>query len=106
MNTKISYMYRDAGNYKNCGTVVAEGKLTNRQIEELKGFDQFIAEQVGLAPLQEGEYNPEYDHPYHEVTDVELTEEEPTIKMTAKQLYQAFTSVMKWDESLSGYSGF
>lgn len=103
-NTKINYMYRCAGNYKTSGSVVVEGALNKNEIAQLEGIDSFIPEQVDMPALQEGEYDSDLDHPYHEVTSVEIVDE-PTdgCDYTAKKLHKLLTSTPKWDESLSEF---
>lgn len=37
MNTRISYLYRDAGNYKRWNEAVVEGIITLEQIDSIMG---------------------------------------------------------------------
>ncbi len=96
-NTHFSYMYRDASNYKQSGSVVLAGRLTFEQIEPfLQDGVNFIASDVGLVDLQtqiarRGFAFPDHqdDHVFSEVTngDLEATNSEPNAPVTAKQLY-------------------
>lgn len=109
MNTKISYMYRDADNYKQYAEVVIEGSISdedkklilNKRDEEL----YFIPSQVGLDDLQERMPSPigDSDHIWHELQDedINLTEDDPTINHTfdnVKDLVDRFKEIDKWDE--------
>ena len=85
-NTKISYMYRDASNYKAGIEIVAEGKITPKEVQTLKDNlndgEFFVPSMVGLPDLQERMSTPigEDDHPYHEIDperDIEYTREDP-----------------------------
>lgn len=71
----IEYLYRDAANWKTYGQALLSGGCTpdlSAQIEHvLDGHRLFIAEQVGLPPLQPvhaATYggDPELDHVFHE----------------------------------------
>lgn len=120
MNTKISYMYRDADNYKAYRHEVLRGTLTAAQIAFL--FDKagegniegFIPSQVGLPDLQvelmsydsaygEEGYDPfgagGSDHVWHEITKIEQINEEVTTKVSAGQFFKAFAAAAKkgWD---------
>ena len=107
MNTQFEYMYRDGDNYKTFGTVVLSGTLTSAEKEEiintLDESEYFIPSQVGLENIQEcvteqTDPNPEFDHIWHELVEEDITEtqQNPTIKMTARELLQRFRTV-KWD---------
>lgn len=85
INTRLTYMYRDADNYKVGAEVVFEGRY--RLAEDLApmllaldssvGTPSFVPGQVGLKDLQdrfqgcESRWDPERDHPWHEVTGLE-----------------------------------
>ena len=55
MNTKISYLYRDADNYKMHNKCVIAGTLTTEQTRTIKDCcemgEYFIPRQVGLSHL-------------------------------------------------------
>lgn len=101
-NTKFSYLYRDASNYKAFRELVLEGKLTRKDIQDvLEDGANFIPEQVGLPELQAelGQYGAEFpsedDHVWHEIDSIAETDEEPNFELTAKQVKQLFLDVKK-----------
>ncbi|MCG8606146.1 hypothetical protein MJD09_14315 [bacterium] len=102
MNTEITYLYRDADNYKANGAVVVVGEI---QYEDIRAYLQdgmhFIPSQVGLDALNG--YDAIHDHPYHELTedDFELSEAKPTSELTAQQVIANFKQAHKegWDDS-------
>jgi hypothetical protein len=107
MNTEITYLYRDADNYKQGNTVVVQGELTFEQIEPyLEEGCYFIAGQVGLEDLQwrwleKGFGFPsDADHVFSELDDscIEPTSDEPTLSLTADQLLDRFRATNgQWD---------
>lgn len=86
MNTKLWYMYRDASNYKEHDFVILSGEFTPEQREYLEQVEEFIPMEVGLESLQErlGEFG-EDDHVFHEISELEPTDEEPTDKRTVSE---------------------
>lgn len=90
MNTRISYLYRDACNYKNFNETIIEGNLF---IEHLMPFlkDEllFIPSKVGMLDLQPNEWT-EDDHIWHEIEKLEATTEDPTMNITAEKLIEQF----------------
>jgi len=109
MNTKISYFYRDADNYKAHHSVILKGKLSAKQISEilnkLEGGEMFIPRQVDLPPLQEQLkiYDTQdwgTDHEWHELDkySFENTSEKPTEEFSATQFHKLFISIEKWEE--------
>lgn len=104
-NTKLSYMYRDADNYKVYRDVVFSGELrTNMILDELnKQLEMFVPSQIDLDDLQEelqiyDSQDHETDHCWHEITDITSTDEEPTDERTihefALQVFKtSFTEV-------------
>ncbi len=94
-NTRIDYLYRDAGNYKAHGHVVVAGRV---RFGDLKPFldcgEYFVPPTVGIPPLNiEGEpRDPRLDHPWHELSPEGFsgTGEPPTIDATAAQLIGSF----------------
>ena len=111
MNTKMSYMYRDADNYKSFTEIVISGELTevqkNRIVSKLDDDTYFIPEQLGLPAnrLDDYPYDPEVDHPYCELIGFELTAADATESLTVEELVAAFESVESWDESLNVFEG-
>jgi hypothetical protein len=102
-------MYRDAGNWKQYETVILKGEISQADIEvimaSLKDKEYFLPAQVGLETLQERwEFLNIDDHIWHELTrgDIVLTDEEPTIELTAEQLVTNFKNV-SWDENEAYY---
>jgi hypothetical protein len=107
-NTSISYMYRDASNWKRFNTIILEGELKPQDIDFI--FDcledqlLFLPEQVGLPTLQKDwESLDERDHVWHELDrkDIRLVNESPTTFMTAKAFLEKFRPVYfkGWDVS-------
>ena len=92
MNTKISYMYRDAANYKIHCEEVVKGEIRDEDREDLfenhpTELEEFYPATIGFkAPtfVTEG-YKPYPDDPdTHEISDITLTESEPTVNMTVE----------------------
>ncbi|MFA6433653.1 MAG: hypothetical protein WCW52_03050 [Elusimicrobiales bacterium] len=85
MNTLMEYLYRDASNYKQYGSIVLQGSIALTSIRHLL-FDKtyFIPSQVGLPDLhhkfaeQGFEYPTEDDHEWHEIISMRPTSREPT----------------------------
>lgn len=75
MLTRITYLYRDASNYKFWGTFVVDGQITQDDVEPYL-FDHtcFVPQMVGLEGLQPASLN-EDDHDLHEFHAFEPTEE-------------------------------
>ncbi len=85
MNIKLLYLYRDAGNYKQCGEVVYTNK-NKLAVEYIRDFLRsrliyglwFFVSDWHLKDLHHYPFDLEIDHDYHEFDDVEETEEQPT----------------------------
>lgn len=96
MNTRINYLYRDAGNYKVHNEAVICGEMTAEQekviMDSLDEGIYFIPRQVGLEGRRFDSYDPSVDHPWFEWQGYELTEDAPTAELTAEGLTEAFTS--------------
>lgn len=96
-NSKVEYLYRDAGNYKARGHIVLTGPATTEQVERLQKtlFDGecFVAAQVGVPDLFPDAVN-DLDHCLHEFEDVEEpfapTDEAPTDARTVEEFVAAF----------------
>lgn len=83
MNTAISYLYRDAHNYKEFGEEVLEGELDEAQQQAILDMgEDFLPGYFDLPVLRVG-YNLEFDHIWHEVTEVYPTTSKPTVSLTA-----------------------
>lgn len=103
MNTQIYYLYRDASNYKNMNWQVVSGTLTDEQIEKITesmdGGEYFIPRQVGL-PEERFEKITEDDHCWFEISRIFKTDSEPTLELTAEELYQNFINASgNWNET-------
>ncbi len=109
-NSKFSYMYRDASNYKQFGYVIFCGKPTPKDVEcvigNLHEGDFFIPEDVGLQPLQQKFESVSIDdHPWHEIdfktgterSPFKLTNEDPTDARGVHEFATEFAQA-KWDE--------
>lgn len=103
-NTCLSYMYRDADNYKQYTQVVMAGALTLEQasaiMDGLDDDDGFVPSGVGLPDLQEQMvtgWDEQSDHPYHEIDGISLTTSEPTIVMTTAEFVALFAAA-DWEK--------
>jgi hypothetical protein len=105
-NTEITYQYRDADNYKQYESVIFYGSLTPDEIGRIMakadhsaGNPAFIPSQVGMEDLQPRmtSFPSTSDHVWHELESIELTDNEPTIETTAKQVLAQFENVTEWD---------
>lgn len=85
MNIQFSYMYRDAGNFKNFGEVVfvnlnhlsleyLNTKIKTALLDEMF-FDAFA---VGVPELFFDEYDEELDHDWHEFDQLAEIKNAPT----------------------------
>ena len=96
MNTKISYLYRDADNYKMSNECVIIGTLTAEQVHTIRDCcdmgEYFIPRQVGLPECRFDRYNPEADHCWFELDEDSFSEttELPTVALTATELLNRF----------------
>lgn len=108
MNTRLSYLYRDASNYKQAAGVTLSGSASeaDRALidSRLDQGEWFIPSQVGLRDLQRdfqsGGNLYEDDHVWHELDverDIEDTHNAPTVAMTWSELVARFASVTDWD---------
>jgi|LSQX01.1.fsa_nt_gb hypothetical protein len=95
MNMEIEYLYRDQHNYKTWNTVIVNGELSEKQIDEIIScLDErlyFIPSKVGLPENKFGEIT-EADHPWFELEKDGFTKttEKPTVDITAQELYKRF----------------
>lgn len=111
MNTKISYLYRDAYNYKVHNECVVKGTLTEEQIETIMDCldcgEYFIPHKVGLTENKFGEET-DADHDFFEMDSdgFEQTKEAPTAFITADALVEAFKNCKdKWEEIMPPVRG-
>lgn len=98
-NTEVSYMYRDADNYKVSRRVVLGGTITvAKAMEIVRALDEgqyFVPSEIGLEDIQGGflagaDWNEQVDHPFHELTGIALTDDEPFGDMTAAKFHERF----------------
>ncbi len=101
MNIKFSYLYRDAGNYKNYNNIIfsnpnnisveqLENSIRNSLIEGL-WFDA-INWRIPDLYFKEYEWNNELDHCWHEFGQLKETTEKPTTETTIDMF---LTSILK-----------
>jgi hypothetical protein len=102
MNTRLTYMYRDASNYKFYGGAVFEGEITAEERIEftaaLHGEENFIAEQVGLESVRPGGTYPD-DGVWHEFLEWEVVTQLATEGSVHE--FVALCVATKWDEGLA-----
>ena len=111
LNTKISYIYRDADNYKMQNECVIEGTLTEDQKQQILDcrFDGewFIPKMVGLPEERFGEWDDQADHPYFELYEhsFEETSLSPTVRVKGEDLVTAFKRCYQagWSEQYHQY---
>ena len=97
MNTRIDYLYRDAGNYKVYNTCVVggeAGRLQQTLIREacLPEQDQFIPSRVGLPEERFPSWS-EDDTVFFELEDITLTEDEATVPIDIEELAFRFQTM-------------
>ena len=80
MNIKFSYLYRDAGNYKNYGEVVFHNPndLSFKEIEglirsKLIEGQWFVVKDWNLPDLHFDRYDEDLDHGWHEFEGISYT---------------------------------
>lgn len=101
-STRVSYMYRDGSNYKQHRDAIFAGEITQAERavirDALDGDAHFFPAQVGLDVLYTGwPTHYEDDHPWHELTELEVVDLEPTQDETIHGFAQRFAAVT-WDE--------
>jgi len=79
-NIQLSYLYRDAGNYKLFGQAIFRNpenlspeEIQSRLQARLIDGEFFDAEKWGIPKLQFENYLPDQDHPWHEIEKIEAT---------------------------------
>ena len=106
MNTRFSYLYRDACNYKAFNQVVIKGECSDqdkRLINLALDGEFFIPEQIGLPLVRPSEEITIDDHCFAELdpeNDINLTDEEPTVAITWSEIMNNFRAALKdgWDD--------
>lgn len=95
-NTRFSYLYRDASNYKKANAVVIRGAFLHSDEEtilaSLNEGEFFIPRQVGL-PEERFDKLSEDDHCWFEYMEMGLTDAKPTIDLSVAQLVERFRAV-------------
>lgn len=104
-NTRITYLYRDACNYKQYNSVVVTGTFTEQQIETiiscLDGGEYFIPKQIGLPETRFEEIT-EDDHCWFELNKngFKVTEVEADVDISADEIVKRFLEAKEnWDDS-------
>lgn len=105
MNTIISYIYRDASNYKKRQRVIVKGEVSKSDeqaiYESLNEGLYFIPRQVGLPEERFDDSPTEDDHCWFEMEEgsFEYTELPPTENITAAEVVKAFQETNgAWDD--------
>jgi len=114
MNTKISYLYRDASNYKEHNEVIVSGEFTSNDLKRIsRCLDEgefFIPRDVGLPENRITPYRTDDDHCWFEMEIWEnedgtydggfkLTDDEPTVDLDMQELVRNFENVKTWNET-------
>ena len=97
MNTKISYLYRDASNNKVPNECIVRGLLTEEQTQAIldcRDGDNFIPSQVGLPEKRFDRFDPEEDTCWFELyeSSFDPTDAEATVDMSVDELVSHFLS--------------
>lgn len=105
MNTRISYLYRDASNYKQHNEVIVPGTFTLEQIETIIGCldagEYFIPDQIGFPEERFGSIT-EDDHCWFELNKAgfEETDAVASIDMSPDEVVAKFLEAKgNWDDS-------
>ncbi len=89
MNTRLEYRYKNAAGYVDYRSTIIEGELQLAQLTPYaKESNLFIPGQVGLPALNGKDL--EVDGPYHEMLNLDLTQDKPENDLTAVELLQKF----------------
>lgn len=106
MNTKISYLYRDASNYKVPNECIVRGLLTDEQTKAILDCldrDNFIPSQVGLPERRFDRFDPQEDHCWFELQEngFEPTDSEATVDLSVDELVFRFLARKdRWDDTV------
>lgn len=106
-NTKISYLYRDANNYKKQNVVILNGCITPEQIDTivscLQDEEYFIPQQVGLPEERFDDITLD-DHAWFELgkESFEPTDKAATENLSISELMGNFISAKdNWNDEWS-----
>ncbi|WP_018527426.1 hypothetical protein [Alkalispirochaeta alkalica] len=100
MNTRFSYLYSDASNYKKHHEIVLAGTLRELDLcEFLRDGEFFIPHEIDLPELQDKPLTLD-DHIWHTFGAVEPTTEDPTDQRRAKEFLRAWkrAAALDWNE--------
>ena len=96
-NLKFEYLYRDAGNYKQYGSVIfinptqIQPELAKNQIKPyLIDGEFFYPEKVQVPSIEVFEFDSEFDHDWYEFEKFSLTDEKPTAEISAQNFLDRF----------------
>ncbi|NUQ81348.1 MAG: hypothetical protein HUU10_07020 [Bacteroidetes bacterium] len=99
MNILVEYLYRDATNTKQFGSVVftnPEGldlqTIRERMRKSLIDGEYFYPDRVGIRLIYAYAWDPEIDHTWYEFENVSHTDSAPTDPRTADQFLLELTS--------------
>jgi len=102
MNIKLTYLYRDGGNYKNFNEVIFTNEKEKdiseiRNVIKSKLIDDrwFYADQWGLPDLHfiEYKYDRNVDVDWHELENIELTDDISSDSLDIETLLKVLRSV-------------
>lgn len=106
MNTKITYLYRDADNYKQFNEVIVNGCLTEEQKQKiincLESREYFIPRQVCFPEIRFEKINLERDTCWFELDESSFkdTSEEQTLDMTPEDVVKQFEAAAgNWNDA-------
>lgn len=110
-NTRITYLYRDADNYKTLNEVVIQGTFTDEEIDEIMGVcdqgEYFIPRQVGLPEERFEKLDPQSDHCWFELSrdGFETTDDYCSEPIAAEEVLAAFRRIRDtgWDDQDTGW---
>ena len=106
--TCVSYIYRDGNNYKQAGKAYFSGPTSRDSVnaflsmlDSSDGSPSMIPGQIGLDDLQSqflNEWDDDSDHPFHEITSIELIDfnemESRDAALTSEQSFDDFVCAM------------
>ena len=106
MNTKVTYLYRDASNYKNTQTYVFRGEITEAGKQSIRDClscgELFIPEQMDLIHPWISDELTEDDHCWCElnIDDIKLTKDRPNAPYPVEDLVARFERIgaTGWDD--------
>ncbi len=116
--TLFKYSYRDAGNFKSCGSVLLSGRLSQSERQLIEGkmesSEFFIAEEIGITPLYASLYAysggmTDEDHVWHFFEEFEdVCDSDNIADMscwgTCEEFAQRFELVSSWNLTLSPHA--